>query len=191
MIHHVQRKLIHNPFAINKGMKHWCEMFFIWCSHAADVYSSLFHYIFSLHSTVKDKSNWWFMCPLHYRYAGVAAPSGKFLFSPTDQYIVSLGLKGYKSQEVSTSLPWSRSTQPRRLSEYLGNLWPLASGEARSFCQSSLWFTPLCVWASGFKFTISTAQTCWDYPILHLQPNPKVCACKQFSVQNKWMKWSK
>lgn len=40
MIHHVQRKLILNTAAINKGMKHWCKVLFIRL-HAADVCSSL------------------------------------------------------------------------------------------------------------------------------------------------------
>lgn len=41
MIHHVQRKRIHNAAAINKGMKHWSKVLFIWRLHAADVCSSL------------------------------------------------------------------------------------------------------------------------------------------------------
>lgn len=40
MIHHVQRKRIHNAAAINKGMKHWSKVLFIWRLHAADVCSS-------------------------------------------------------------------------------------------------------------------------------------------------------
>lgn len=154
MIHHVQRKRIHNAAAINKGMKHWSKVLFIWRLHAADVCSSLpppplflsflttfseTGHITTARYAVKDvlKSR---CCGFTVHNAGLKARFALYVsnrgmwvclcywtWPRRCRFRVQRGFF-FESQEVSTALPERASTPNPQglLSQYLRNPWPLA-----------------------------------------------------------------
>lgn len=192
MIHHVQRKHIHNPAAINKGLKHWCKVLFIWCLRVADVCSSLLLYysfllqrlnrsytVSTAYYTVKDLSNWWLLSftvtPVAQRSDSPCISSWLWAWNQTAESQVSL----FAPQARALWVQGSEVMGPRRCQPHYPRVHqPNPEGFLSIYVPSDLSLlgnVPLSVvqavphspvyprlpGASGFKFSLSAAQTCW------------------------------
>ena len=191
MIHHVQRKRIHNAAAINKGMKHWSKVLFIWRLHAADVCSSLpppplflsllttfsqTGHIATAHYSVKRcvyvTTLWihgaqrWFkgqihpVCPLQQRNVGVPLLLNLAETLRVQSSEVFFFFFSSSPRRCQPRYPREHRPQTQRgfFPQYLRNPWPLANGEAPSFCRSNRpsvsSLLPSFGGFSGFKFTV-------------------------------------